>query len=233
MAPVQNLLRLPQGVSLEEAAVCERAAVALEALSRAGGYSFGETVAVFGAGPVGLLVAQWGRAMGASTIWVVDVVSAKLSIARQLGFEHLVNAREQNPVEAIENLTRGLGVDICVDAAGVPATTLQCLHGAGRGERVVLLGNPPAEVLLPADLISRIMRRELRICDTWNSDYSALGENDDWHSSLAGMLLGTIRVKPLISHTVRLDRAFEVLRMMRDSRELYCKVLIYPESGGK
>ena len=149
VAPVQNLLRLPDRLSLEEAAMCEPAAVALHALRRADGCSFGKALVVFGAGPIGLMVAQWGRAMGASLIVVVDVVPEKLDLARQLGFEHVVNPREQNPVEAVEKLTGGMGADVCVDAAGVPATTLQSLQAARRGGRVVLLGNPSADVVVP------------------------------------------------------------------------------------
>ncbi len=136
-------------------------------------------------------------------------------------------------MEVIEKLTGGQGANVCVDAAGVPATTLQSLQGARRGGRVVWLGNPSADVLLPMSLISQTMRRELQVCGTWNSDYSVWGEDDDWHRSIAGMQSGAIRVKPLISHRVRLDGAFDALRMMKDSREFYCKVLIHPESGGK
>ena len=76
------------------------------------------------------------------------------------------------------------------------------------------------------------MRRELQVHGTWNSDYSVWGDDDDWHRTIGGMQSGVIRLNPLISHRVGLDKAFDALRMMRESRELYCKVLIYPESGG-
>lgn len=233
IAPVQNLLRLPDGISLEEAALCEPAAVALHALRGTGGCSLGDVVAVFGAGPIGLLVAQWGRAMGASIVIVVDVISEKLAIADELGFKYLVDGRKQDPVEAVNKLTGGLGADVCVDAAGVPVTTRQSLQGASRGGRAVLLGNPSADVLLPVSLISQTLRREVCIHGTWNSEYSVFAHDDDWHRSIAGMLSGTIRVKPLISHKLSLDRAFEALRRMRESREWYCKVLINPGAGGE
>ena len=66
VAPRRNLLRVPEGVSLDEAAMTEPASVALHALRRGGGTRPGESVAVFGAGPIGVMVAQWARAMGAA-----------------------------------------------------------------------------------------------------------------------------------------------------------------------
>ena len=233
VAPVRNLLRIPDGVSLDEAAMIEPAAVALHAIRRAGGTSVGESVVVFGAGPIGLMVAQWARALGASKVMIVDMVSEKLGLARGFGLEHVVDLRAGDPVAEIEKMTGGLGADLCVDAAGVPQATLQAMRGARHGGRIVLLGNPSDDITIPAERISRLMRREVQILGTWNSDYGAFGEDDDWHRSLAAMASGVIDVKPLVTHRVPLDQAWNTLRMMKDRSQFYCKVLIQPNTGGQ
>lgn len=230
VAPARNLLRVADQVSLEEAAMIEPAAVALHALRRTGKAMVGQSIAVFGAGPIGLMVAQWARAMGATKVMLIDLVPEKLNLARNFGFEHVIDLRASEPVPAIEKLTGGRGADLCVDAAGAPQASLQALRAVNHGGTIVLLGNPTGDVNLPAELISRLMRREVQIVGTWNSDYAAFGEDDDWHRALNAMASGMIDVKPLVTHRVPLDGAMSALQMMRDRAGFYCKVLVQPNS---
>lgn len=228
VAPARNLLRIADRVSLEEAAMIEPAAVALHALRRTGRALVGSSAAVFGAGPIGLMVAQWARAMGAALVMPIDLVPEKLDLARSCGFEHGIDLRAADPVTAIETLTGGRGADVCVDAAGVPQASVPALRAANHGGTIVLLGNPIGDVNLPAELISRLMRREVQIVGTWNSDYAAFGEDDDWHRALNAMASGRIDVKPLVTHRVPLPAAMGALQMMRDRTSFYCKVLVHP-----
>lgn len=227
IAPERNLLRVPDNVSLEEAAMTEPASVALHAVRRAG-LRLGETVAIFGLGPIGLMVAQWARAMGAAPVALFDILPAKLDLARKLGFTHVYDSRTVKPVEATNELTGGRGVHVAIEAAGVPPTMLSALQVARRAGRVVLLGNPAADVTLPASLISQVMRRELDLFGTWNSDFSVYGDDDDWRTVLAAMSSGTLNLKPLITHRVPLSRGIAALEMMRDQKEFFAKVLIHP-----
>ena len=227
IAPERNLIRVPDNVSLEEAAMTEPAAVALHAVRRAN-LRLGDTVAIFGLGPIGLMVAQWARAMGAASIALFDLLPAKLELAKRLGFIDVFNSREVKPTEAIDKLTGGRGVHVAIEAAGVPPTMLAALEVARRAGRVVLLGNPSGDVKLPASLISQVMRRELDIFGTWNSDYSVYGDDDDWRTVLAAMSAGTLDLKPLITHSVPLSAGIAALEMMRDQKEFFAKVLIHP-----
>lgn len=227
-APQQNLVRVPEGVSLDVAAMTEPAAVALHSLRRAGGCGPGESVAVFGAGPIGMMVAQWARAMGARAVFVFDIVAQKLAMARQMGFDLAFNSREVDPLRAIREWTGREGVHLSIEAAGVPQTFTQAAAAAARGGRMVILGNPAADVTLPAPLISQLMRREVTLHGTWNSDYSAAGNDDDWRTVLAAMADGSLDLAPLVTHRVGLARAFNALQMMNEQREFFSKVLIWP-----
>ncbi|MBN2473756.1 MAG: galactitol-1-phosphate 5-dehydrogenase [Pirellulales bacterium] len=226
--PPRNLVPVPDGVSMEAASMTEPAAVALHALKRAGGSFIGETVVIFGAGPIGLMAAQWARMMGAAQIVVFDLIPEKLAMARRLGFPSAINARDGDPVEKINELTGGRGAEVCVEGAGVPITLGQAIAAARVGGRVVIMGNPSADVTLPAGLISQAMRRELDILGTWNSAFSAAGNNDDWRAVLAAAASGAIDLDSLISHRVPLEKALDALVMMRDQSEFFAKVLIQP-----
>lgn len=226
--PPRNLLRVPEGVSLEAASMTEPAAVALHALKRAGGSFVGQKVVIFGAGPIGLMAAQWARMMGAAAVLLFDLVSEKLDMARRLGFQAAFHAGQVDAVEKVRELTGGHGAEVCVEGAGVPATMRQAIAAARVGGRVVLLGNPSADVTLPAGLISQAMRRELDILGTWNSSFSPAGNNDDWHAVLGAVAAGAIDLDSLVAHRVPLDDAAATLVMMRDQSEFYAKVLIRP-----
>ncbi|QDV59196.1 galactitol-1-phosphate 5-dehydrogenase [Rosistilla oblonga] len=226
-APQRNLIKVPDNVSLEEAAMTEPAAVALHAVRRAQ-LRLGDSVAIFGLGPIGLMVAQWARAMGASQIALFDILPEKLELARQLGFEHVFDSRDEAPAEVAERLTGGRGVHVAIESAGVPPTMTAALQATRRSGRCVLLGNPAADVTLPAALISQCMRREIDILGTWNSDFSVFGDDDDWRTVLDAMSSGVLNLKPLITHRVPLSQGIAALEMIRDQSEFYAKVLLHP-----
>lgn len=228
VAPKENLIRVPNGVTLQEAAMTEPAAVALHALRRVKDSLVGKTVAIFGAGPIGLMVAQWARIMGAAQVLLFDIVTEKLELAKRLGFENVFNSIVEDPVDVVNAQTEAKGAHVCIEAAGVPQTYLYALGSAQRGGSVVLLGNPVADVTLPASLISQLMRREVRLLGTWNSDYSISGNDDDWRAVLQAMASGMLDLAPLITHKVPLTDSTEALHMMKDKSQFYAKVLIHP-----
>lgn len=227
VVPERNLIGIPENLGLDEAAMTEPAAVALHAVKRAGTSLLGETVAVFGAGPIGLIAAQWAKISGASKLVLFDIDNEKLKLAQRLGFERAFNSLDVDPAEKINSLTSGAGAKVCIEAAGVPSTYVASLACAGRAGKVVLLGNPTTDISLPASLISQAMRRETAIIGTWNSEFSTCDSPDDWRISLAMMASGGLRVKELVSHRVALSEGIKALEMMRDKTEFFAKVLIH------
>lgn len=228
VTPKENIIRIPEGVTLAEAAQTEPAAVALHAVRRVQEPIVGKTMAIFGAGPIGLMVAQWARIMGSTQVLLFDIRTEKLELARNLGFECAYDSRDTDPVDVINTQTEGDGAHVCIEAAGVPQTYLNALGSVRRGGSVVLLGNPVADVTLPATLISQLMRREVRVWGTWNSDYSVSGNDDDWRTVLQAIASGKLDLSPLITHKVSLKNSPAVLHMMKDKSEFYAKVLIHP-----
>ncbi|HSD11142.1 MAG TPA: Zn-dependent alcohol dehydrogenase [Candidatus Binatia bacterium] len=102
----------------------------------------GETVAVFGCGGVGLNVIQGAALCGASRIIAVDLVDSKLQLAREFGATDVVNGKQTDPVDAIKNLTGGLGVDYGFEAIGMPSAIRQAFDALKRGGKAVIVGVP-------------------------------------------------------------------------------------------
>ncbi len=225
-APERNLLQVPDNVPLDIAALTEPTAVALHALRRAGGTGAGETVVLLGGGAVGLLVALWARRHGADRVLIFDVDPQKLGTARRLGFQLVFDARETAPPAVVQSLTGGHGAHLVVEAAGVPTTLLQAIEAAGVGGRVVLLGNPSGAATLPPELISRFLRRELSVFGTWNSTYTPLGRDDDWHAALRAVSQPAFDVGPLITHRVSLEQALPLLDRVRRHESFPVRILV-------
>ncbi len=223
VAPVWNLARVPKEVPLEAAAMTEPAAVALHALNQ---YVVqeGDLVAIFGAGPIGIMVAQWAAAQEAGEIWIVDVQPPKLEVARRLTSARCINGAEVDAAAEIREGTDGRGVDVAIEAAGVPTTVRQCLAVTSKLGEVVLLGNPSAEVTIPQDEISQVLRKQLTIHGAWNSVFRGR-RDDEWSTALEAMGKGDLDLVPLITHRYGIDEANEAFRMMGENREFYNKVM--------
>src|SRR5690606_19688428 len=117
----------------------------------------GSSVVVFGCGGVGLNILQAAALCGAAQIIAVDVVPAKMLLARQFGATHTVNSQESDPLAAIADLTGGRGADYAFDASGVPAVQRLAYDAVRRGGMVVYVGIGPhdAVVSLPAGRLPR------------------------------------------------------------------------------
>lgn len=113
----------------------------------------GTTVAVFGCGGVGVNVIQGAALCGARRIIGVDIVEDKLEYGRGFGLTDVVNAAEQDPVEAIKELTSGAGVDYSFEAVGNVKTIEQAFASLAKGGKATVVGMPPwrdtAQVSLP------------------------------------------------------------------------------------
>ena len=101
----------------------------------------GSSVAVVGCGGVGLSIIQGARIAGAARIVAVDIEAWKLDLARQVGATDGVDARSDEPVEAVRELTQG-GVDYAFEAIGSPGTARQAYEMVGKGGTFVLVGAP-------------------------------------------------------------------------------------------
>ncbi len=221
--PVWNLCIVPDSLSYEEAAMTEPAAVAIHAL-RQGGIEAGDTVVIFGAGPIGLMLARWAGIWGAFKTVLVDIDSEKISFARKLGFSYIFNSLECDVVGEIMKLTDGKGADLCIEGAGASKTLEQCLLCCRAFGRVVAMGNPAKEMVLSQKAYWELLRKQLKVSGTWNSSYTDIPKND-WKLSIEAMTTGTLDVKSLITHRINLDGYKEPLQMMKDRTGFFNKVM--------
>ena len=152
--------KLPDTVSTLEGALIEPLAVGFHAANQGGAHA-GQTAAVFGAGCIGIMSMMALKACGVSRVYQIDVMPRRLDKAAELGASVSINSKEQDPVEAIRNLTCGRGCDLVIDTSGVEAATHQAVHLLRKGGVLVMVGyGKTGMVNFPMSLA---MDKELRI----------------------------------------------------------------------
>ncbi len=161
----------------------------------------GNTIAVFGIGGIGLSAILAASFKKAKIIIAIDVFEHKLEQARQLGATHLINAHKQEPLDAIGEITGGLGVDYAIEAAGTRETMEKAFQSVrDNGGLCVLAGNLPYGErisLNPFDLI-----RGKRITGSWGGETQP---DRDIPKYAEYYLSGKLQLDRLLTHTYSLD----------------------------
>ena len=194
----------------------------LGAAMNTGGVGRGDSVAVFGCGGVGDAAIEGARLAGASTIVAVDIDDRKLEWARQFGATHTVNSRETDPVEAIQELTGGNGVDVAIEAIGLPETYRQCFEARDLAGTVVLVGvpNPTATIELP---FIEVFGRGGALKSSWYGDCLP---SRDFPMLIDLYLQGRLNLDGFVSETIALDEVEEAFHKMERGEVLRSVVLM-------
>jgi L-iditol 2-dehydrogenase len=223
VAPAQNLLHLPDGVSFAEGASVEPAAVTLHGMMRVG-INVGDTIAVLGCGPIGLFAIQFARIMGARRIIAADIAKDKLALAETVGADESIDSSEFDTVDRIKDSTNGKGVDVAIETAGVGQTQEQCIRSTKKKGRLLYLGTAHRDVVIPPRTFECIVRNELSIFGSWNS-YSAPFPGIEWPATIDFIEKGLLKIRPLITHTFDLSEARRVFDDLAERRFTFTKVI--------
>lgn len=192
-----NVFVLPQGLSPEAASLAEPLACVINGQERVG-VSRGDTVAVLGAGPIGLLHVQLARLSGASKIIVSQRSALRRDAARAAGADHVINPSEENVVERVKALTGGAGVDVAVCAIGDPVLANDAIRMVRPRGRVSLFAGFTRGVQAELD-VNAIHYNELIVTGAFGLTRL------QYHKALHLIAGGKIDANSLLSHRFSLD----------------------------
>ncbi|GAB3523908.1 L-idonate 5-dehydrogenase [Arthrobacter monumenti] len=202
-----QLGRVPDGVSLKEAALAEPFGVALHAVSRAGAVA-GRTVLVNGCGPIGALSVAAAKAAGAKRVIAADLADDALDIARRMGADETVNPARDGVLPA--------DVDIAIEASGAPRALGGVIAAVRRGGVLVQVGNLPAGDVQAS--LGNIVTREI--------DYRGSYRFVDEISGALELMAGGVDVGPLMTHEVDIEDAIRGFGLAADRSTGSSKVMI-------
>jgi L-iditol 2-dehydrogenase len=214
--PVSNFAPIPQNLSFDLAALAEPLAIALHSV-RISAISANETIAVIGAGPIGLLTIASLRAANAGRIWAIEPLPHRRELARDLGADAVLE-----PAEAVAEILRATGqrgVDCAIDCAAGADTVPQAIRLARNAGRVVLTGIHSTPTFTVD--ASGMRRKELTLFNVRRS-------NHETEEALALLEAQPSWFAPLVTHTRTLDRIGEAFELTSHYRDGVGKMVIRP-----
>jgi threonine dehydrogenase-like Zn-dependent dehydrogenase len=200
--PAKTIVELPEELSFAEgAAVACGTGTAFGAIKRMN-MNGGDTLAVFGQGPVGLSATVIGAAMGARVI-AIETSPERMKLAEEFGADAVINASQEDPVAAIKELTQGVGADLSLDCTGAAAArraAVRCVKTWGTACYVGEGGD------VTLDVSPDLLRRQVTLIGSWT--FSAMGMKD----CAEFIARKRIPLERIFSHRWRLEQADEAYR---------------------
>ena len=187
-----------------------------------GGVGRGDSVAVFGCGGVGDAAIAGSKLAGASTIIGVDIDDRKLEWARAFGATHTINSSEGDPVEAIKALTGGNGVDVAIEAVGLPVTYRQAFEARDLAGTVVLVGVPHPDMTIELPFIE-VFGRGGALKSSWYGDCLP---TRDFPMLIDLYLQGRLDLDGFVSETIDLGDVEEAFHKMERGEVLRSVVVL-------
>jgi L-iditol 2-dehydrogenase len=212
--------RLPDSMSYEEGSQVEPTACCIRALRKAG-VKAGNSVAIFGQGPVGLTHLQLAQMYGATPIVAIDILENRRELAASLGADKTLNPTTDDVPWQISSMTHGLGADYAIVATGSSKAIEQALRSVRKGGAVMLFGAPARGAQLSVDT-SRLFLHEIK----FESSYST----SETEMVMALGLIEKKRINPskLITHRLPLEKTLDAFNLAETGSDAV-KVLVENE----
>ncbi|WP_247716814.1 zinc-dependent alcohol dehydrogenase [Gymnodinialimonas ceratoperidinii] len=218
---INTLIRVPDEMTDEEATLVVTAGTSMYGLTELGGLVAGESVVVIGPGPIGLLAVAVAKALGAAPVILVGTRESRNEIGRKLGADHVIDARSEDVVARVKELT-GKGADYVVDCAGNETTVNQAVAMTNRGGKICLAAFPKnaVEFNLGALAVNNIYL------------YGIRGEGRSaTHRAMAFMEAGTFDASLIHTHTFPMDDLPTALKYARERIDDAIKVVVSNRPG--
>jgi threonine dehydrogenase-like Zn-dependent dehydrogenase len=214
--------KVPDGVSDEAAVLAtDILSTGFGAIERAGA-GFGDSVAIFAQGPLGLCATAGARARGCGLIIAVDAVPERLEMSKKLGANVVINAKEKDAVAEIMSLTDNGGVDVAVEAVGTQATFESCTKVVRRGGTVSSIGvyGLTPQVSMPTAVPSFLHRNIVTtLCPSGR---------DRMEHLLALLQNGSVDLTALFTHRLKLADMPKAYDLFRSKTEGVLKIAVTP-----
>ncbi|TCS63092.1 zinc-dependent alcohol dehydrogenase [Varunaivibrio sulfuroxidans] len=214
---VNTLVHVPDDMSDEEATLVVTAGTAMYGLDALGGLVAGEPLVVTGPGPIGLMGVAVGKALGADPVILTGTRDSRLEMGIKLGADHVVNVRNEDPVEAVNRITAGKGVHYVLECSGAPNALNEAAKMVNRGGKICLAAFPGAPV--PVD-VAHLVRNNIYVFGIRGEGKSAT------HRAAAFMKQKRFDASIIHTHTFALEDVPEALRYARERIEDAIKVVV-------
>jgi L-iditol 2-dehydrogenase len=214
---INTMVRVPDDMTDAEATLIVTSGTAMYGLDVMGGIIAGEAVVVTGPGPIGLMGVGVAKALGAQPVILTGTRDRRLEMGKRLGADETVNVNSEGPVEAVQRITRGKGVQYVLECSGAPNALNEAARMVNRGGRICLAAFPAEPV--PVDL-AHLVRNNIYVFGIRGEGKSAT------HRAAALMAQKRFDAKMIHTHTFPLAEVPTAIRYARDRVEDAIKVVV-------
>ena len=212
----EKVIKLPDDMTYDQGAMIEPCAVAVHAVSRGGDIS-GFSVLVLGAGPIGILVGQTAKALGATAVLITDLSDFRLEIAKQVGIDFTINPTKQDISEEIRKAFGPSKADLIIECVGSNETIDAAINNARKGTDIIVVGVFGDK---PTIDLGFVQDRELRLIGT------LMYQSDDYLKAIELVDSGKIKLEPLMTVHFPFEEYSKAYKYIDDKKDKVMKVFI-------
>jgi len=212
----EKVIKLPDDMTFEQGAMIEPCAVAVHAVSR-GGDVTGFNVLIMGAGPIGNLVGQATKVLGAKAVMITDLSDFRLGIAKEVGIDFTINPIRQKLSEEIVIAFGPDKADLIIECVGANETIDAAIENARKGSEIIIVGVFGEK---PAVDLGFVQDRELKLIGT------LMYQGDDYHKAIELVATRKIILEPLMTMHFSFEDYDKAYKYIDDKKDKVMKVFI-------
>jgi L-iditol 2-dehydrogenase len=217
--PEMFLHKIPEGLDLETAALCEPMAVAVYDIAERGGININDFVVVQGSGPMGILSAYMAKRLGACTVLLTGITASekcRFETAKMLGADHILNVQKEDLHKRVMELTDGKGADCVIETSGAPSAIAISIDILKKNGRLIGLG-------LPSEKMTNVPWKDA-ILKSLDFRFSMSTSYTSWDKALCLLKTDAAALKNIITWTGSMEdwqRVFDSLAAEEDVKALF------------
>jgi len=220
--PARNVWKIDRAIPEHLAAIMDPLGNAVHTVLA--GDIAGQTVALTGCGPIGLMAIAVAKACGCSTLFASEVNPTRIALAKQMGADEVLNPKEMDAVKRVREATGGTGVDVLLEMSGNPFAVQQGFRMLRTGGRASVLGIPSEPVTLA--VVEDIVFKGATVQGIYGRKMF-----ETWVQMTALLQSGRLNLEPLFRERMPMDRFEDAFHLLEGGQA--GKVLFYPNGGPK
>ena len=225
VVPARNVVKIPQTIPFDQAALFEPATVALHGVKLAD-FRGGKTVAVLGGGTIGLFVMQWARIYGASRVVVFGRDKKHLALATRLGADAVISTLDPDYMDQARAQVGPAGFDFVFETAGAVETMKLSFDLVGNHGTVCMVGTPTKDITFTPKQWEQLNRKEFRLTGSWMSG-NAPYPGDEWTQTGTFFANGKLKFdEEIFYRRIPLSQPEQLTELLADRAKIKGRILL-------
>ena len=222
-SPINNLVKVPNNLDNNLAVFAEPASVALHAFKIARQDRNFDSVAIYGLGPIGILIAAWCKLNKIKNVIGIDRNEHRFKNFNDLGFKNIIDVNKDNIETKINEFTSKEKTEVAFECSGSEYLLNNAINNLKKSGKIIILSNQISDSTLSHATLNKILRQEIQIKGSWSS---VINPYNEWEESLSMINQNKLEINNLISHQYKFSDAVHIFKSMYEKKFKFSKVVL-------